>query len=231
MLLSRAVARTEAAGLPWISVADGAPYFVASDGSSWTPIGQNDAITWPELAGLFRRRDLAPARAYFDTLAQHGVTCLRLMLEYSQTKHRYFERRAGEINKDLVRLWDDIFELCREYGLRVLLTPYDTYWMWVKWKHHPYNSAKGGPCGNRKQWLLSPEIRKLVKDRLEFASDRWGGDGAIFAWDLWNEIHPSHACEDVEPMFEFVADLSAHLRAFEQKRHGAAHPQTVSIFM
>jgi hypothetical protein len=34
---------------PWIEVAPGAPYFQTDRGESWTPIGQNDAVTWPEL--------------------------------------------------------------------------------------------------------------------------------------------------------------------------------------
>jgi hypothetical protein len=37
--------------LQWIQVAKGAPYFVTEGGEDWTPIGQNDAITWPELQG------------------------------------------------------------------------------------------------------------------------------------------------------------------------------------
>ena len=39
--------------LPWIEVADNAAYFATDTGDDWTPIGQNDAITWPELAGAF----------------------------------------------------------------------------------------------------------------------------------------------------------------------------------
>ncbi|RWO95778.1 MAG: hypothetical protein EOQ99_33555 [Mesorhizobium sp.] len=46
-----------AAGLPWIKVAGS--YFVTEDGEAWTPIGQNDAVSWPELNGLFRRADMA----------------------------------------------------------------------------------------------------------------------------------------------------------------------------
>src|SRR5690349_2600591 len=176
-----------------ISVSASSPYFVDDSGEPWAPIGQNDAITWPELNGLFRRKDLASAERYLELLAGHGVTCLRLMLEYSQTGHRYFERHAGEWNKDLVRLWDDLFGLLRRYHLRVLLTPYDTFWMWVRWKRHPYNRANGGPCANRDQVAICPETRKLIRKRLQFATERWGEDGTIFAWDLWNEIHPSHA--------------------------------------
>lgn len=82
------------AARPWISVADGAPYFVDDQGD-WTPIGQNDAITCPELAPLFRRRDLPAVEPHLRWLAEHGVTCLRLMVKYAQVRHRYFERPVG----------------------------------------------------------------------------------------------------------------------------------------
>ena len=216
--------------LAWIERARNAPYFVDEHGSPWTPIGQNDAITWPELRGLFRRRDIAPAEIYLQTLAEHGVTCLRLMLEYSQTGHRYFERRAGVFNPELVLLWDDLFSACRRYGLRVLLTPYDTFWMWMKWKNHPYSTAKGGPCRSSRSLLLCPDTRLLIKQRLRFATERWGGDGAIFAWDLWNEIHPAQAQNSADCFFEFVEDISTDLSSRENQLYGRAHLQTVSVF-
>ena len=215
----------------WICKSADSPYFVNALGESWTPIGQNDALTWPELAGLYRRRNLSEADAYLRMLAECGVTCLRLMLEYSQTGYRYFERKDGSFNPFLVRMWDDIFDLCRRYGLKVLLTPYDTFWMWRKWKSHPYNSVNGGPCGTRSGWLTCSETRERIKRRLDFATERWGCDGTIFAWDLWNEIHPAHAGNSAEPFSDFVEDISTHLRRTEQRLHGSSHLQTVSVFL
>jgi hypothetical protein len=216
---------------PWIFKSAHAPYFLTEDGQPWTPIGQNDAITWPDLAGLYRRRDPSTAEAYIRMLADHGVTCLRLMLEYSQTGYRYFERKTGAFNPYLVQVWDDVFDLCRRYGLRILLTPYDTFWMWIKWRHHPYNKANGGPCGSRGSWTLCADTRKLIKRRLEFATERWGGDGTIFGWDLWNEIHPAHAANSAEGLWDFIEDISTHLRETERRLHGLAHLQTVSVFL
>ena len=195
----------------WIGVAANSPYFVDDNDDSWTPIGQNDAVTWPDFVGLYRRRHVRGVESYLAMLAEHGVTCLRLMLEYSQTRHRYFERHPGEYNRDMVRLWDDLFSLCRQYGLRVLLTPFDTFWMWIKWKHHPYNKQNGGPCNSRRNLMLCADTRTLIKRRLEFATERWGRDGTIFAWDLWNEIHPAHAGNCAGPIFDFVEEISVRI--------------------
>ena len=216
--------------LPWIEVCPDAPYFRQEHGKSWTPIGQNDAITWPDFAGAFRRRDVPSVEEHLRYLADHNVNCLRLMMEYCQTPHRLLEKPVGRFVPNMVQMWDDIFSLCEKYGLRILLTPYDTFWMWIRWAKHPYNAANGGICADRKDWLLEPKMRAAIKARLEFATARWGGSGALFAWDIWNEINPAHAQDSTEPFWEFASDISEFLRATELKLHGRAHPQTISTY-
>lgn len=222
--------RKAAGRLPWITARPGLPYFIDEAGKSWSPIGANDAITWPELAPLFRRRDIAAVERHLEWLTENGVTCIRLMLEYSQVPHRAFERPAGQFVPNMVRLWDDLFGLLEQTGLRVLLTPFDTFFMWMRWRQHPYNRRNGGPCASRKRWLTCRATRDAVKARLAFASDRWGHSGALFAWDLWNEIHPAHGADDPATIGPFIEDLSTWLREHEMRRHGRAHLQTVSIF-
>ncbi|MDB5684487.1 MAG: hypothetical protein JWM75_2185 [Sphingomonas bacterium] len=220
----------QAAALPWIETRPGLPYFVTADGAPWTPIGQNDAISWPELAGLFRARDLAAVERHLRWIKAHGVTCLRLMLEYAHGEHRYIEKPVGRFPPNMVRLWDDMFALCEKVGLHILLTPFDTFFMWMRWKQHPYNRANGGPCASRRRWLSCADTRAAIKARLAFASDRWGGSPALFAWDLWNEMHPAHAQDDPGAFMPFIDDVGRWLREFERQRHGRAHLQTVSIF-
>src|SRR5213082_2426003 len=79
---------TPVPNIPWIETAPDAPYFVTDTGANWTPIGQNDAITWPDLQGAFLRKDMERVEQYLQMLSLHGVTCLRLMLEYCHGEHR-----------------------------------------------------------------------------------------------------------------------------------------------
>ncbi len=216
--------------LPWITVAPTAPYFLTACGQPWTPIGQNDAITWPDLASLFQRRDLVAVEGHLAWLAAHGVTCLRLMLEYCQTNHRYLERPVGRFQPNMVRLWDDLFTLCAKYELRVLLTPFDTYWMGRRWRYHPYHQTQGGPGTTRAQWLRCPQMRAAIKNRLSFATERWGGSGVLFAWDLWNELPPAKAGRHAAGLADFIHDVSQHLRTVEMRCFGRTHLQTVSVF-
>ena len=216
--------------LPWIVPAPDAPYFCTTEGQSWTPIGQNDSIAWSELRGLVGRNNLPAIRQHFAWLANHGVTCLRLMLEYAEDGNFFFEQPAGHFNPAVIQIWDDLFPLAAEAGLRILLTPLDTYFHYVRWDIHPYNQANGGPCPARTQLLTHPGVRALIKRRLAFATERWGGSGALFAWDLWNEMHPVQG-EDRPGCFEdYIGDVGPFLRELETRLHGRAHLQTVSIF-
>lgn len=216
--------------LAWIGVAPKAPYFIEETGASWHPIGQNDAVSWIELDPLFKRRDVAAVERHLAMLKAHGVTVLRLMLEYAQVRHRYIEKPAGTFSPNMLRFWDDLFALCEGHGLRILLTPYDTFWMWLHFRHHPYSRTRGGPLDHPSRALLDPGMRDAIKRRLSFATARWGGSGSLFAWDLWNEIHPAQARDSAEVFDEFIADIGGHLRQEELRLHGRAHPQTVSLF-
>ncbi len=218
------------AGLPWIEVCEDSPYFRTEDGRVWTPVGHNDAIPWPSLEGLFRRADPARAERYLSMLAGSGITVLRVMLEYCEENQHYFEIPCGRPNPDVVQFWDDLIGMCERLGLRLLATPWDTFWMWNRWDAHPYNRANGGPCQGRARLLLCPETRKAMKARLEFAVRRWGGSGAVFAWDLYNEIHPSHAGDSAEAFAGFITDMSTFVRDLETRMYGRSHPQTVSVF-
>jgi len=200
------------------------------DGESWTPVGHNDAITWPSLSGVLHRRDLASVDAYLGSLTSYGVTCIRLMLEYAESKEGHFESPAGHFLPEMVQVWDDIFDLCRRHGLRILLTPFDTFWTWLKWSEHPYSIENGGFLASPSRVLLCEETRNCIKARLEFASRRWGGSGTLFAWDLWNEIHPAQAEESAEGFSSFISDVSAHMRKLENELYGRHHLQTVSLF-
>ncbi len=217
--------------LSWIVRAPAAPYFTTEHGATWMPLGQNDGVDWPELDGLHARQDLASVKRYLRMLADHGVTVLRLMLEYAETGHRYFEQPTGCWNPVMVQLWDDLFALCEAEGLRILLTPIDNFWTWIRWDLHPWNTANGGPCPSRTQLLTHPGARAAMKRRLAFATERWGASGVIFAWDLYNEMHPGQGEERAPECFtDYIDDVGPWLRALETRLHGRAHLQTVSVF-
>lgn len=216
--------------LPWIRRAPGVPYFETDQDRSWIPIGQNDALPWPELRGILDGADPAGVARHLAWLRDSGVTCLRLMLEYAQGTDCYFERPDGAWNPRIVAAWDALIPLCETAGLRLLLTPFDTFFTWICWESHPYNAANGGSCGARTALLTCPATRARIKRRLDFATRRWGGSGAVFAWDIWNEMHPVQGGDQPGCFEDFIGDVAPVLRAAERAAHGRAHPLCASVF-
>jgi mannan endo-1,4-beta-mannosidase len=214
----------------WVRCAAGAPYFATEAGTAWTPVGHNDAITWPNIGPLYRRRDRQAVDRHFAELAASGVTCLRLMLDYSQVHGRHLEHRVGAFSPAMVRLWDDLIALGERHAVRFLLTPFDTFFMARRWRHHPYAAARGGPCASPETMFTCPATRAAIIERLRFATRRWGASPAIFAWDLWNEIDAWYAGGDLQAVHDFVTEASAALREEEERLHGRSHLQTVSVF-
>jgi hypothetical protein len=216
--------------LPWIKTLPDKSYFFTEKGDNWMPVGQNDAITWPDLKGVFLRKNLKHTEQYFSMLQQHGVNCMRLMMEYCHTENRYLEKPVGHFHNNMVALWDDLFMLAEKYGIRFLITPFDTFWMRRRWAHHPYNKRNGGPCSTTTQWLLSLPMRAAIKNRFSFFTERWGGSGVIFGWDLWNEIHPVHARNEVNQLSHYIEETGSFLRAKEMELYKRSHLQTVSFY-
>ena len=224
------------APLPWVRLGPGRRYFETEGGEPFLIIGQNDALTWPELEGLLGRKDVPAVEAHLAWLADHGVTTLRVMLEYVGDG-LYLERSCGQFDPVTVEAIDELIRICERQGLRLLLTPFDTFFTWVKWSEHPYNEGLGGPCREPIELLTHPEGMAAVKRRIAFAVGRWGGSGAVFAWDLWNELGHHHGVDDdhtlsrrSHELIPIVSELSAFVRDFERREFGKAHLQTVSHF-
>lgn len=228
---ARRVAPPPALGGMWIRCIEGATYFETESGESWAPIGHNEAITWPNIAPLYRRRDPQAVDRHFAKLAESGVTCLRLMLDYNQVRHRHFESRCGDFNPSLVQLWDDLIALGERHGIRFLLTPFDTFFMARRWKSHPYSRRNGGPCRTPQEMFTCPDTRAAIINRLRFATRRWGHSPAVFAWDLWNEIDSFYAGGDLAATHDFVTQVSEALRDEEGRLFGRSHLQTASVFL
>jgi mannan endo-1,4-beta-mannosidase len=222
--------------LPWVRLGPSRRYFETESGEPFLIIGQNDALTWPELEGLIGRRDVGAVDRHLAWLKAHGVTTLRVMLEYVGDG-LFLERRPGEFDPVTVRAVDDLVALCERHGLRLLLTPFDTFFTWVMWDEHPYNARLGGPCRRQLDLLTHPDGMAAVKRRLAFVVGRWGGSGAVFAWDLWNELGHDHgvATETIddataEALSGVVSELSELVRRTERREFGRSHLQTVSHF-
>src|SRR3954466_10848247 len=103
-----------ATSLSWVQLGRARRYFETEAGEPFLVIGQNDALTWPELEGLLDRRDLGAVRRHLAWLSRSGVTTLRVMLEYVGDG-LYLESRPGEFDPVVVQAIDDLVVLCEAH--------------------------------------------------------------------------------------------------------------------
>ena len=64
-----------------------------------------------------------------------------------------------------------------------------------------YHTSNGGPLDSIRQYLASPEGKKLFIDKLDFYSNRYGSDTFFFGWELWNEMNAVNGPQDSRFLF------------------------------
>ncbi|MDQ6694691.1 MAG: DUF4038 domain-containing protein, partial [Chloroflexota bacterium] len=214
--------------MPYVRVAPGGRYFVTEDGKPFLVIGHNDAMPWPNMHNLHYENDIATTEAYIKMLVEHGVTVIRVMLEYVQDTKWFFERPVGTVLPEAVLYWDDLVGLCERYGLRLLVLFWDTFFLSKRWKHHPYSRKGTGFTG---PWSMCTSIESMEheKARIKFFIERWGNSPAIFAYDLYNEIHPHWGGTPAEQAI-WVTEMARFIKEYETVRWGKCHLLTVSFF-
>ncbi len=211
----------------YISVAPDGRYFADEQGLGFLVIGENDGVPWAGLSTLLNRTSPEATEAYIRDLREHGITVSRIMVEYSEQPHTYLENPVGTFSDSMVQFWDDFVALAEEYGLYLLLTPYDTFWQGHNWERYPYNAALGGPCQTMRDWLTDSDCISAQKNRWRFIIERWGGSPNIFAWDLMNEIDLWWNASAAE-IDAYVTDMAAYIRSLETEIWGRTHMITVS---
>jgi len=224
---SAAVPRNPTA-LPWVQVAPVGRYFMTDDGAPFLLIGQNDAVNWPNMWQLHYEADIGSTERYIQKLAAHGVTVMRMMLEYCHDDAWYLEKPVGRFAPEQVLYWDNVIGLCERHGVRLLLSPWDTFFMARRWEQHPY-SAKGSPFRGPSDFCVHRPAIAAEKARLAFIIDRWGDSPAILGFDLLNEIHP-HWGGTVAQQGEWIHEIATFMNARALARHGRRHLLTCSIF-
>ncbi len=215
-------------GMSYVRVAPGMRYFMTEDGAPFLVIGHNDAMPWPTLHHMHYEQDVPTTAAYIKMLVEHGVTALRIMLEYCQDQHWFFEDRRGRPLPQAVLYWDDLIGLCERHKLRLLVSFWDTFFMSRRWKHHPYGKPGSGFDGPG-SFCTSPSAMEAQKRRISFFIDRWGNSPAIFAYDLLNEIHPYWGGSP-QDQHRWIGEMARFVKGYEMERWGKRHLLTVSIF-
>lgn len=214
---------------PPVAVLPGGRAFQAADGKPYVPIGYNHNLDWTELEKantLADDYDPNAADRWFAKLAANGVNLVRMMVETPPSGN--LEEKVGTFRYEHMLWLDRVVAAARKSGVRLMLTPYDTFWMNVRQETSPYWEANGGPLGYKPGWYEKPELRAAHKRRLHWLIDRYGNLGTVFAWEPMNEVD---LWWDAPPatIGKWADDVVEDARAYQRKRWGVARLFTLSI--
>ncbi len=213
----------------WIRVLSGGRYFSHADGKPFIPIGANHNPDWPELEQANPlRADFDPQRTdrWFQRLVDHGVNVIRLMVETPPSGN--LEQPVGTINPEHLIWLDNIVGAAHRHGVRLWITPYDTFWMSLRKDASPYWQANGGPIANPIDFLTKRSIIDLQKRRIKFLIDRYGNSDTIFAWEIMNEIDLWWGASP-EQIRTWVDEVAPEIRKYERQKWGRNHMLTISF--
>ena len=214
--------------MPWIRVMPEGRYFTTGN-ASFMPIGYNHNPDWTELEPadpLAEKYDPARADHWFRRLADHGVDLIRLMVETPPSGN--LEDPVGVFQPEHVIWLDTIFRAAAKYGIRLWVTPYDTFWMNLRSDASPYWSLNGGPLAKPTDFLTKPSVIDLQKRRMKFLIDRYGGSGVVFAWEVMNEIDLWWNATP-EQIKSWTDQMVSYVRKYERQRWGKNHLVTISF--
>ena len=214
----------------YVRVADGGRYFVHADGEFFTPIGYNHNPEWQQTGEANPANDaydLAVTDKFFKHLHDSGVNLIRMMCE-APGADLLLENPVGTFKPEQVAFLDNIVKLARKHDIKLMITPWDTFWMGHRWDINPYSSKNGGPVENKVDFITKREVIEAQKKRWKFIIDRWGNLGDVFAWellneaDLWWEASP-------EQVAVWAKEMGDYVREYEKSKWGRNHLICMSI--
>jgi len=221
--------KTDVSREDYVSVMPGGRYFMHADGTPFTPIGYNHNPDWTTLERSnpeSRNYDPKVTDEFFAHLHKCGVNLVRLMIETPGSG--LIEDPLGTFRPEHVRWIDHIVNAARKNNIKLMITPWDTFWMVRRWEISPYSSANGGPVVQRIDFITNREAVEAQKKRLKFLIDRWGNSGSVFAWELLNEGE-LYWKETPEQLSAWETEMTRFVREYEKKKWGRNHLLASSI--
>lgn len=164
--------------------------FLASDGQPFVPVGAN--VAWPE-------GEVVPF--YRSALAAFGgehLNWMRVWMSHWGKLNLDWVRGAtvplGTIDAAVAGNWDAIVTEAEARGvyLQMVFQHHGQYTTGANsnWAENPWNAANpGGFLQRPTEFFSSAQARRLTKAKYRYIVARWGWSPAVFAWELFNEVH------------------------------------------
>lgn len=207
-----------------------------SGGEPFVPIGYNHNPDWPRLmasnplvpeSGNFDAKAYDPSvtDAWFEHLAQHGVNLVRLMVETPPSGN--LEDPVGTFQPEAMVWLDNIVSAARKHGVRLMVTPYDTFWMNLRWDTTTYAPANGGPVRQKIDWYTNEAVIELQRERMRWLIDRYGNLDTIFCWEIMNEADLWWGATPAQ-IGAWADDMVRFVRQYSERKWGVVPMVTFS---
>ncbi len=112
-------------------------HFAFEDGEAFLPLGgfygnfvhrvEEGQVT-SKLIGSIRDSAEAEKRAWFQTLADNGVNCLRIMSRDHTARGTDEWDRVGAVNEELLESWKNYWDVASEYGIHIFPTIHESFY-------------------------------------------------------------------------------------------------------
>ncbi|MEI7947085.1 MAG: cellulase family glycosylhydrolase [bacterium] len=152
---------------------------------------------------------------HFRNIAAAGERLVRIHFNYMPPSEK-----PGEIDANMLRVWDQILDAAEKHGLAVL--PVLDVWsnwnngngdvpqQWAKWDNSPFK--RGGQALTPSELFEDTPCRSLWLQRLKTFVSHWSNRRAIVAWEVFSELDlVTGATED--RVVEFVERAAGVIRA------------------
>ena len=180
-------------GHGYIEISSNNPsYFQFTDGTPYIPIG----INMISPSGKYRNNPdsaMYEMEQWMKKLSENGGNYIRVWL--SSPFWDIEDQHAGEYSEEKAGRIDNLIEMAGKYNLRIKMT--FEHFRSLTLEENPqewavkkvYHTSNDGPLDSIRQYLASPEGKKLFIDKLDFYRNRYGSDTLFFGWELWNEMN------------------------------------------
>lgn len=166
--------------------------FRSSEGRSFTPVGTN--LAWS------RGEPVPYYRSAIERYAEADLNWMRIwMAHWGRLNLDWLPERDGRspppglLDPTIASNWDQVLAAAERHGVYVqlVLQHHGQYSTRVNpnWHDNPWNVANGGFLPTASDFFTSERARALTRQKYRYIVARWGWSPAIFAWELFNEVH------------------------------------------
>lgn len=221
------VAVDRVAPLPAITTDPAGGGFRDARGAAFVPVGSN--LAWA--------RDRDVIGYYRQALAAFGAAGLNWtriwMAHWGGLNPDWLPEHAGpspapgSFDEKIAQRWDDLLALAEDHGIYVQLVLQHhgqvSTTVNPNWADHPWNAANpGGFLRRPADFFTDPRARELTRRRYRTLVARCAWSPAIFAWELFNEVHWVDALKlerNEAAVAAWHAEMADYLRSIDAYGH------------